>query len=67
AVTRCFAENEPVLDDWADHRRGRSAFTSERITASQALGLREALVVPLTARGRQIGALSLVRAEGSPV
>ncbi|SCK31834.1 Serine phosphatase RsbU, regulator of sigma subunit [Streptomyces sp. ScaeMP-e48] len=66
AVTRCLAENEPVLDDWADHRRGRSAFTSDRITASQALGLREALVVPLTARGRPLGTLSLVRADGSP-
>ncbi len=66
AVTRCLAENEPILDDWTAHRTDRSAFTSERIAASQALGLREALVVPLTARGRPLGTLSLVRAEGSP-
>ncbi|CAO0825143.1 PAS domain-containing protein OS=Streptomyces microflavus OX=1919 GN=Smic_37750 PE=4 SV=1 [Streptomyces microflavus] len=65
-MTRRLAENEPVLGHWADHRRGRSAFTSDRITASQALGLREALVVPLTARGRPLGTLSLVRADGSP-
>ncbi|MEI7033871.1 SpoIIE family protein phosphatase [Streptomyces pratensis] len=64
AVARCLADNQPVLDDWA--APGRSALTAERITASRALGLREALVVPLTARGNPIGALSLVRAEGSP-
>ncbi|NGO85745.1 SpoIIE family protein phosphatase [Streptomyces sp. 196(2019)] len=66
AVTRCLAENEPVLDDWEDHRNARSASTSQRIAAILALGLRQALVVPLTARGRQLGTLSLVRAEGSP-
>lgn len=66
AVNRSLAANEPVHDDWADHGRGRSAVTAERITASRALGLREALAVPLTARGRSLGALSLVRAEGSP-
>lgn len=66
AVTRCLAENEPVLDDWDNHSSGRSAFTADRITASRALGLREALVVPLTARSRPLGALTLVRAEGSP-
>ncbi|MFH9134688.1 SpoIIE family protein phosphatase [Streptomyces sp. NPDC017524] len=66
AVTRCLAENEPVLDDWEDHSSGRSVVTADRISASRALGLREALVVPLTARGRPLGALTLVRADGSP-
>ncbi|MDQ0985738.1 SpoIIE family protein phosphatase [Streptomyces sp. V2I9] len=66
AVARCLAENEPVIDDWEDHPHGRSASTSDRITTSRALGLRQALVVPLTARTRPLGALSLVRAEGSP-
>ncbi|MEV2257926.1 SpoIIE family protein phosphatase [Streptomyces anulatus] len=66
AVTRCLAENEPVLDDWEDHSSGRSVFTADRITASLALGLREALIVPLTARSRPLGTLTLVRAEGSP-
>ncbi|MFI1186545.1 SpoIIE family protein phosphatase [Streptomyces californicus] len=67
AVTRCLAEHEPVVDDWEDRGSGRSAFTSDRITASRALGLRQALVVPLTARSRPLGTLSLVRADGSPV
>ncbi|MEU4176982.1 SpoIIE family protein phosphatase [Streptomyces sp. NPDC026589] len=66
AVTRCLAENEPVLDDWEDHSSGRGVVTADRISASRALGLREALVVPLTARGRPLGALTLVRADGSP-
>ncbi len=66
AVTRCLTEHEPVVEDWEDHRGGRSAFTSDRIAASRALGLRQALVVPLTARSRPLGTLSLVRADGSP-
>ncbi|KOG84940.1 diguanylate cyclase [Streptomyces griseus subsp. rhodochrous] len=66
AVTRCLTEHEPVVEDWEDHRGGRSAFTSDRIAASRALGLRQALVVPLTARSRPLGTLSLVRTEGSP-
>ncbi|MFJ9622653.1 SpoIIE family protein phosphatase [Streptomyces sp. NPDC101181] len=65
-VTRCLAENEPVLDDWTGRDEGRGAATAERIAAFRTLGLREALVVPLTARGHTLGALSLVRAEGSP-
>ncbi|WP_098026923.1 SpoIIE family protein phosphatase [Streptomyces sp. st115] len=67
AVTRCLAENEPVVDDWEHHQRRRAGITSDRITASKALGLRQALVVPLTARSRPLGTLTLVRAEGSPV
>ncbi|MFJ3327668.1 SpoIIE family protein phosphatase [Streptomyces griseus] len=67
AVTRCLAENEPVVDDWEHHERRRAGITADRITASKALGLRQALVVPLTARGRPLGTLTLVRAEGSPV
>ncbi|MEI5036250.1 SpoIIE family protein phosphatase [Streptomyces sp. S1A(2023)] len=66
AVTRCLAENEPVLDGWEDRSSGRSVVTADRIAASRALGLREALVVPLAARGRPLGTLSLVRADGSP-
>ncbi len=66
AVTRCLTEHEPVVEDWDDHRSGRSARTSDRIAASRALGLRQALVVPLTARSRPLGTLSLVRTEGSP-
>ncbi|GHF45027.1 SpoIIE family protein phosphatase [Streptomyces sp. NRRL_ISP-5395] len=67
AVTRCLAENEPVVDDWEHHQRRRTGITSDRITASKALGLRQALVVPLTARSRPLGTLTLARAEGSPV
>ncbi|CAM5226291.1 hypothetical protein SBADM41S_03002 [Streptomyces badius] len=66
AVTRCLTQNEPVIDDWENDQRGRSARTADRIAASRALGLRQALVVPLTARSLPLGTLSLVRAEGSP-
>ncbi|MFD4125773.1 SpoIIE family protein phosphatase [Streptomyces globisporus] len=67
AVARCLTENEPVIDDWDDMGEERSALTADRIAASRALGLRQAIVVPLTARSRPLGALTLVRAEGSPV
>ncbi|MFF0509041.1 SpoIIE family protein phosphatase [Streptomyces fimicarius] len=67
AVTRCLAANEPVVDDWEHHQRRRAGITSDRIAASKALGLRQALVVPLTARSRPLGTLTLVRGEGSAV
>lgn len=66
AVTRCLTGNGPVLDDWSDEGAGRSAATSERIAASLAIGLRQALIVPIVARSRPLGTLSLVRAEGAP-
>ncbi|HWU07933.1 MAG TPA: SpoIIE family protein phosphatase [Streptomyces sp.] len=67
AVPRCLATDEPVIENLTDDRRlGRAAPAAERVAAYRAVGLHSAVVVPLTARGRPLGALSLLRAGGSP-
>ncbi|MFH9615190.1 SpoIIE family protein phosphatase [Streptomyces pratensis] len=67
AVPRCLAADEPVIEDLAgDGRPDRAAPTPERAAAYRATGLHSAVVVPLTARGRPLGALSLLRAGDSP-
>ncbi|MEV8226027.1 SpoIIE family protein phosphatase [Streptomyces sp. NPDC079167] len=67
AVPRCLAADEPVIENlYGDGQLGRSAPTPERVAAYRAVGLHSALVVPLTARGRPLGALSLLRAGESP-
>ncbi|MFF4245912.1 SpoIIE family protein phosphatase [Streptomyces sp. NPDC001822] len=67
AVPRCLAADEPVIEDLAgDERLIRSLLTPERFAAYRAIGLHSAVVVPLTARGRPLGALSLLRAGDSP-
>ncbi|MGW0780032.1 SpoIIE family protein phosphatase [Streptomyces sp. NPDC002913] len=67
AVTRCLADDRPVVVNLADDEQlGRAAPTPERVAAYRAVGLHSAVVVPLTARGRPLGALSLVRSGDSP-
>ncbi|MFE9722234.1 SpoIIE family protein phosphatase [Streptomyces sp. NPDC005794] len=67
AVPRCLATGEPMIVDLADHEQfGRAAPSPELIAAYRAIGLHSAFVVPLTARGRMLGALSLLRAGDSP-
>ncbi|MGW1813465.1 SpoIIE family protein phosphatase [Streptomyces sp. NPDC002125] len=67
AVARCLAEDRPVVVNFEDDEQfGRAAPTPERVAAYRAVGLHSAVVVPLTARGRPLGALSLVRAGDSP-
>ncbi|MFI2783807.1 SpoIIE family protein phosphatase [Streptomyces sp. ALB3] len=67
AVPRCLAADEPVIENLAgDERSGRAADAAERAAAYRAVGLHSAVVVPLTARGRPLGALSLLRAGDSP-
>lgn len=67
AVPRCLAANVPVclsfdseeeLDAWGPVREGAAPY--------RAFGIHSALVVPLTVRGLPQGAMSLVRADGSP-
>lgn len=67
AVPRCLAANAPMSVDFtSDEELGRWGPTPERAAAYRALGVHSALVVPLTVRGFPQGALSLVRADGSP-
>ncbi|MFG2587681.1 SpoIIE family protein phosphatase [Streptomyces sp. NPDC048438] len=67
AVPRCLAADEPVIENlYGDEQLSRSAPTPERVAAYRAVGLHSAVVVPLTARGRPLGALSLLRAGESP-
>ncbi|MBL1285286.1 SpoIIE family protein phosphatase [Streptomyces sp. For3] len=69
AVTRCLAADGPVIENLVGGEglnRNRSGPSPERAAAYRALGLHSAVVVPLTTRGRPLGALSLVRAGDSP-
>ncbi|MFF2732351.1 SpoIIE family protein phosphatase [Streptomyces sp. NPDC058008] len=67
AVPRCLAADEPVVENlYGDEQLSRAAPTPERVAAYRAIGLHSAVVVPLTARGRPLGALSLLRAGDSP-
>ncbi|MFE5238814.1 MULTISPECIES: SpoIIE family protein phosphatase [unclassified Streptomyces] len=67
AVPRCLAEDRPVIVNFAgDEQLGREAPNPDRVAAYRAVGLHSAVAVPLTARGRPLGALSLLRAGDSP-
>jgi hypothetical protein len=67
AVPRCMAENQPRIENfWSEDELSRTALTPERAAAARAIGLHSALIVPLAVRGRPLGVMSLVRAEGSP-
>lgn len=52
-----------LYEDVATDAVARSGLTAERIQAISALGFRSVIVVPLEARGRRIGALSLMYSE----
>jgi PAS domain S-box-containing protein len=52
-----------MLPDIPDELLVQGARDAEHLRIARELGLRSALVVPLTARGRTLGALSLVSAE----
>ncbi|MFD9126898.1 PP2C family protein-serine/threonine phosphatase [Kitasatospora sp. NPDC059571] len=67
AVPRCLAGGRPVVDNaLPDDRFGRSAPNTARVAAYRAAGIHSALVVPLPARGRRLGTVTLVRAGDSP-
>ncbi|MFJ9061036.1 MULTISPECIES: SpoIIE family protein phosphatase [unclassified Streptomyces] len=67
AVARCMTTGEPVIENLADDVWfARSAPAPERVAAYRAIGLHSVVAVPLTAAGRPLGVLSLVRAGDSP-
>ncbi|MFD3656783.1 SpoIIE family protein phosphatase [Streptomyces sp. NPDC058620] len=67
AVPRCLVSNAPVSVDFlSDEELSSWGPSPARAAAYRAIGIHSALVVPLTARGLPQGALSLVRADGSP-
>ncbi|MDN3025267.1 SpoIIE family protein phosphatase [Streptomyces sp. S.PB5] len=68
AIPRCLATGRPVIDNVpTDAELRRSAPDARRVAAYRAAGLHSALIVPLTARGHDVGTVSMVRADGSPV
>ncbi|MFC6593983.1 SpoIIE family protein phosphatase [Kitasatospora paranensis] len=67
AIPRCLASGRPVVDNaLPDDRLGRSAPNTDRVAAYRAARIHSALVVPLLARGRRLGTVTLVRAGESP-
>ncbi|MEU8708252.1 SpoIIE family protein phosphatase [Streptomyces sp. NPDC048565] len=67
AVPRCLAADQPVIENlYGDEQLDRAAPARGRVAAYRAIGLHSMVVVPLTAHGRPLGALSLVRAGDSP-
>ncbi|WP_424921439.1 SpoIIE family protein phosphatase [Streptomyces sp. wa1] len=67
AVPRCLAADGPVVENlYGDERLSRAAPGPGRVEAYRAIGLHSAVAVPLTARGRPLGVLSLLRAGDSP-
>ncbi|MEV8569106.1 SpoIIE family protein phosphatase [Streptomyces sp. NPDC051322] len=67
AIPRCLATGRPVLINmYSDEQISVSAPNPERVADYRALGFHSSCVVPLTARGRPLGSLTLVRADGSP-
>ena len=68
AVPRCLETGRPVIVNMpADDELGRAAPDAGRVAAYRAAGLHSALIVPLTARGQDIGTVTIVRAGDSPV
>lgn len=67
AIPRCLETGRPMTYNVpADADLRRSAPNAERVAAYRAAGIHSALVVPLTARGEQLGTVTLIRAGTSP-
>ncbi|MER5635401.1 SpoIIE family protein phosphatase [Kitasatospora sp. NPDC002227] len=67
AVPRCLATGRPVIENVPDDDAlRRAAPNAGRVPEYRALGIHSALVVPLAARGHQIGTVSMTRVDGSP-
>ncbi|MFI0895082.1 SpoIIE family protein phosphatase [Streptomyces sp. NPDC020983] len=67
AVPRCLGTGRPLAYNVpGDAEMGRSAPDTGRVSAYRAAGIHSALVVPLAARGEQLGTVTLVRAGSSP-
>lgn len=66
AGARCLETGRPVVAEFGtDADLGREAPSAERVGAYRALGLHAGIVVPLAARGGQIGTVTMVRAGSS--
>ncbi|WP_328914554.1 MULTISPECIES: SpoIIE family protein phosphatase [unclassified Streptomyces] len=67
AIPRCLETGRPVVQNLLpDDEMSRSAPNTERVSAYRAAGIHSGLIVPLAARGGQIGTVSMVRAGASP-
>ncbi|MDX3749676.1 SpoIIE family protein phosphatase [Streptomyces sp. AK08-02] len=68
SVVRCLAAGRPVIDNLMDERdMGRAGAHTGNVSAYLAAGIHSALIVPLTARGHDVGTVTMVRAGESPV
>ena len=68
AIPTCLETGRPVVSNHgSDASLSRAAPNPERVAAYRAAGIHSAMVVPLAARGGQIGTVSLVRAGDSGV
>lgn len=64
---RVLATGEPVLiPRVSDEQLAQAAVDEEHASYLRVLGLRSVVVVPLSARGLVLGAMSLIRSESSP-
>jgi signal transduction histidine kinase len=62
--SQVIASGEPVLlSEISDLGRARTAYDDRHVDALQAAGIRSLMVVPLSAHGRTLGALTLASAE----
>ncbi|MEU6347958.1 SpoIIE family protein phosphatase [Streptomyces sp. NPDC047072] len=67
-VADCLVSGRPVIVNLPDDEEfGRLATTENRVTELRAAGMHSALIVPLTARGQDIGTVSMIRAGDSPL
>ena len=68
ATRRCLEAGLPVIENLpSDETLRRAAPNADRVTQYRALGIHSALVVPLSARGRNVGTVTMARAGDSPV
>lgn len=68
SIPRCLQTRQPVIDNVPDDEElGRVAPGAGRVAAYRAAGIHSALIVPLTARGHDVGTVSMVRAGTSPL
>jgi PAS domain S-box-containing protein len=68
SVVRCLEAGRPVIDNLMDEQDiGRAAAHTGNVGAYLAAGIHSALIVPLTARGHDVGTVTMVRAGDSPL
>ncbi|MCU7826060.1 SpoIIE family protein phosphatase [Kitasatospora sp. DSM 101779] len=68
AARRALESGRPVIENMpSDDRLGRAAAHPDRLAALRRGGVHSGLVVPLVARGRALGTVTLIRAGDSPL